>query len=114
MSDEMKKMLERSIDGLLARALEKSPFPNRDFSNLDMSELTNDEMDELFRTHQRLEQMGIMAVRERRLTGREPEEYQRIVTALDQYSSLMKHGGRVSSTMELVQYLIQFRSNFSI
>ena len=112
MSEEQTKKSEIFTDDSLMEAF--SPLvktPDRNLDGLLMSDLTLWERYEIAQAFWKLEEMGIAEVRKSDRLGRHTEELDRIVEAIDQYFTLTNHGGRLSSTMELVQYLMKFRSD---
>ena len=114
MSEERKKKSDHYIDGLmldqmLDQILYPPKTPDRDLDGLLMDELTPWEIGELADTFIKVEEMGIAEMRRSQELGRRTEELDRIIEAIDQYFSLFNDGGRLSSTMALVQYLMKFR-----
>ena len=85
--------------------------PLRQLDGLTMDELTQSEVGEIAETFLKVEEMGIEEMRLSRKLGRPTEELLRIEEAMDQYFELINHGGRLSSTMALLQYLMKFRSS---
>lgn len=102
---------EITFEELAGGPIERS---HRSLSGLTMEDLSHGEMDLLFQTQQRLEQMGRDRIREREATGREPENYWTIIDALIQYENLMNDGGPLSSAKEFMAYLDAFRAEIEI
>ena len=112
MSEETTKSSELSTDGISTKSMPGAPkTPNRNLDGLMMEELTRSEIRELAETFLKVEEMGIEEVRRSRKLDKHTPELIRISEAMGQYFDLMNHGGRLSSTMELVQYLMMFRSS---
>ena len=91
MSDETKKKLERSIVGLMAE------------------EITREEWALLVKLEQFLMQIGMRELKKQQETGQASEELEHIVEALKEYDSVRIKGAGVSSTMELVKYLTEYK-----
>lgn len=92
MSDKTKKKSERSIVGLKAE------------------EITREEWDLLVKLEQFLMKKGMRELKKQQETGQPSEELEHIVEALKDYDSVRIKGARVSSTMELVKYLTEYKS----